>query len=46
MATGEFPYKKTNKYVEMYQEMISQPEPNLPNNGLYSDNFRDFISKW
>lgn len=45
LATGEYPYKKTKKFIEMLQTITTSPEPNLPDNGLYSDEFKDFIKK-
>jgi len=46
LATGSFPYKKTKTFIEMLQNIKNQPEPNLPDDGTYSENFRDFLSKW
>jgi serine/threonine protein kinase len=45
LATGEYPYKKTKKFIEMLQTITTSPEPNLPDNDLYSDEFKDFIKK-
>jgi len=46
LATGEYPYKKTKTFIETLQNITTQPEPNLPDNGEYSPEFRDFISRW
>ncbi len=46
LATGEYPYPKTKKFIEMLQSIRNSPEPNLPDDGTYSPEFRDFISKW
>jgi len=45
LATGEYPYKKTKTFIETLQNITTQPEPNLPDNGEYSPEFRDFISR-
>lgn len=45
LATGEYPYPKTKKFIEMLQSIRNSPEPNLPDNGLYSEAFRDFLTK-
>jgi len=45
LATGEYPYPKTKKFIEILQSIRNLPEPNLPDNGLYSNSFRDFITR-
>ncbi len=45
LATGAYPYKKTKTFIETLQNITTQPEPNLPDNGEYSPEFRDFISR-
>jgi len=45
LATGEYPYPKSKKFIEILQSIRNLPEPNLPENGLYSDSFRDFITR-
>ena len=42
LAKGSYPYPKANTYIEMIENIMSSPEPNLPNS--FSANFRDFIS--
>ena len=46
LATGEYPYPKTKTFIEMLQNITTAPEPNLPDNGQYSKEFRDFIRRW
>jgi len=46
LATGEYPYPKTKKFIEVLQSIRNLPEPNLPDNGMYSEAFRDFVDKW
>ena len=46
LATGAYPYKKTKTFIETLQNITTQPEPNLPENGEYSPEFRDFIQRW
>lgn len=45
LATGEYPYPKTKKFIEVLQSIRNLPEPNLPDNGMYSEAFRDFVDK-
>ena len=46
LASGEYPYPKTKKFIEILQSIRNLPEPNLPDNGLYSNSLRDFITRW
>ena len=46
LATGEYPYPKTKTFIEMLQNITTAPEPNLPDNGQYSKEFRDFVRRW
>ena len=43
LASGEYPYGKRKSFIEMIQNILTSPEPNLPDNGLYSTELRDFL---
>jgi len=45
LASGEYPYGKRKSFIEMIQNILNSPEPNLPDNGLYSEELRDFLNK-
>ncbi len=48
MATGSYPYpvNKAGALIDMLDMTEKHPSPNLTDNGKYSSEFRDFISKW
>jgi len=47
LARGQFPYPVTRApgIIEMLDLIQRESIPNIPNNGRYSDEFRDFISR-
>jgi Serine/threonine protein kinase len=47
LATGKYPYpvNKAMVIIDMLDITSEYPSPNLPDNGLYSEDFRDFISR-
>lgn len=44
MATGSHPYPLNYKFLEMRELITSSDPPQLPADGNYSDEFRDFLS--
>jgi len=46
LASGEFPFGKDKGYIQMIQAILEAKEPELPDNGLYSAELRDFIKLW
>ena len=46
LATGEYPYKKTGSFLSILNQISEEKVPELPNNNVYSDEFRDFVSSW
>ena len=42
LAKGSYPYPKASTYIEMIENIMSSPEPNLSNQ--FSLEFRDFVS--
>jgi len=42
LAKGSYPYPKASTYIEMIENIMTSPEPNLPNG--FSSEFKDFIS--
>ena len=45
LATGKFPYDFSQVFIEHLNKILKDDEPELPNNGLFSDELRDFMSK-
>lgn len=45
MCTGVFPYSMSNVLIENVQKILEGPEPSLPNNGIFSPELQDFVSK-
>lgn len=45
LATGKFPYEFSNVFIEHLNKILKDPEPTLPDNGLYSDDLKDFLSR-
>ncbi len=45
LATGQFPYKFSQYYIEHIDYILNQPDPTLPNDGCFSDELRDFVTK-
>lgn len=43
LATGIYPYPEVKTYIDLIQNILMMKEPRLPDNGLYSAEFRDFI---
>ncbi|KAF7494535.1 Dual specificity mitogen-activated protein kinase kinase 7 [Sarcoptes scabiei] len=46
IATGQFPYKNWNTDFEILSKVIQEASPKLPEDGQFSDNFRNFIDAW
>lgn len=42
LATGRYPYPKTNTYIEMVENIMTGAEPTLPRS--FSEDFRDFVT--
>lgn len=42
LATGRYPYPKTNTYIEMVENIMTMPDPSLPR--TFTEEFRDFVS--
>jgi serine/threonine protein kinase len=45
LAAGIFPYSFSNVLIENVQNIIEGPEISLPNNGTFSIELQDFLSK-
>lgn len=45
LCTGKYPFGAQRTYIELIQNMIMSPDPTLPDNGLYSAELRDFVTK-
>ena len=43
LALGKYPYPRAETYIEMIENIMTMPEPNLPSS--FSEDFRDFISR-
>lgn len=43
LATGKYPYPKTNTYIEMVENIMTMPDPALPAKH-FSEEFKDFVS--
>jgi len=46
LATGKFPYTQWKTPFEQLKQVVHEPSPTLPDDGLYSDEFRDFVVQW
>jgi hypothetical protein len=46
MATGEHPFPRTSKPLEIYNYIIEKPAPSLIGSNLVSIECADFISHW
>jgi len=44
MMTGRFPYPETRGFLEMLEQIKEKESPNVPNNGLFSEELIHFIS--
>ena len=42
LATGIFPYTE-NDYLMQIKKIVDDPEPSLPDNGLYSEDLINFV---
>ncbi|OMJ76078.1 hypothetical protein SteCoe_24641 [Stentor coeruleus] len=45
LIRGFYPYPKPGNFIEMVENLQNLPPPQLPNNGLYSPQLVDFISR-
>jgi len=45
LATGIFPYNFSSTFIESLQNIIEGQVPSIPNNGLFSPELQDFVSK-
>jgi serine/threonine protein kinase len=45
LATGVFPYVFSKIYLEHVDVISEQDEPNLPDNGEFSEDLQDFIKR-
>jgi serine/threonine protein kinase len=45
LATGQFPYVFSKYYIEHVDCILNQPDPILPNEGIFSNELHDFITK-
>ena len=45
LATGVFPYKFSNVFIEHLDSILREPEPTLPDNGLYSSDLQNFLTR-
>lgn len=43
LATGKFPYNFSSVFIEHLNKILADPEPRLPDNGLYSKDMQDFL---
>lgn len=43
LATGKFPYTQWKTPFEQLKQVVHEPSPTLPDDGPYSDEFRDFV---
>ena len=43
MMSGEFPYPETRDFLEMHNLIANKDSPNVPDNGNFSVELRDFI---
>lgn len=42
LAVGKYPYPKANTYIEMIENIMTSPEPSVPD--TFSPEFKDFLS--
>ena len=45
LATGQFPYVFSKYYIEHVDYILKQPDPTLPNDGTFSYELQDFITR-
>jgi serine/threonine protein kinase len=45
LATGLFPYNFSKVYIEHVDSILKDPEPTLPNNGVYSAELQNFLTR-
>lgn len=45
LATGVFPYNFSKVYIEHVDSILNDPEPTLPDNGAFSPELQNFISR-
>lgn len=45
LATGVFPYKFSSVFIEHLDSILREPEPTLPDNGLYSADLQNFVTR-
>jgi serine/threonine protein kinase len=45
LMTGKFPFTMNKGFFEMLDQIKEQESPNVPDNELYSEDLRDFISR-
>jgi len=46
MATGIFPYNFSKVFIEHVESILKEPEPVLPDNGIFSPELQNFITRW
>ena len=45
LATGSFPYNFSKVYIEHVESILKDPEPSLPDNGEFSPDLQNFITR-
>lgn len=45
LATGQFPYNFSKVYIEHVDSILKDPEPTLPDDGIYSPELQNFITR-
>jgi serine/threonine protein kinase len=45
LATGLFPYTFSKVYIEHIESILRENEPTLPDNGLYTPDLQNFITR-
>jgi len=46
LATGTYPYTEKTNFIELLQQVVYKESPQLPDNGKYSVEFKDFLQRW
>ena len=46
LGTGKFPYTQWKTPFEQLKQVVHEPSPTLPEEGPFSDEFRDFVVQW
>src|SRR4051812_32117965 len=45
LAVGKFPYKLSDVFIEYLDSMLKDPEPTLPDDGDFSPELRNFLTR-